>query len=203
LYLATERGVMYSADDGRSWKPLQLNLPTVAVHDLIVKDGSLVLATHGRALWILDDLQPVRQYDAKIAAQPLHLFAPADAIRWRYGSGEYGQRIGKFPHPPTGASIHYSPPDEDKSELKLEILDAKNQVIRTLSSKARELMGSDDNEQKGDPELSGDAGVPRSVWYLRYEGAHKIKVGKVDTGDPEEGPRVAPGAYTVRLTAGG
>jgi photosystem II stability/assembly factor-like uncharacterized protein len=203
LYLATERGVMYSTDGAQTWRSLQLNLPTVAVHDLIVKDDNLVLATHGRSLWILDDLQPIREYDQKIAAEALHLFAPSDAIHWRYGSGSYGSRSGSFSNPPQGASIYYSLKDEDKSEMKLEVLDDKNQVIRTLSSKARELMGSEDNEQKEDPVLSGDAGVQRAVWDLRYEGAHKIKGGKVDTGDPDQGPRVPPGAYSVRLTGGG
>jgi photosystem II stability/assembly factor-like uncharacterized protein len=203
LYLATERGVMYSTDDGQAWQPLQLNLPTVAVHDLIVKDDDLVLATHGRSLWILDDLQPIREHTAKIGAAALHVFAPADAIRWRYGSGSYGGRTGSFPNPPEGASIYYSLSDEDKNEVKLEILDAKNKVIRTLSSKPREAMGSEDNEQKPEAQLSAKSGVQRAVWDLRYEGARKIKGAKIDTGDPEEGPRVAPGTYTVRITGAG
>jgi hypothetical protein len=203
LYLATERGVMYSADDGQTWRPLQLNLPTVAVHDLIVKDDNLVLATHGRSLWILDDLQPIREYTTDIDAAPVHLFPPADAIRWRYGAGSYGGRVGSYSNPPQGASIYYSLGSEDKGELTLEILDAKDTVIRTLSSTAREPAGSEDNEQKPDPALSGKAGVQRAVWDLRYEGATKIKGGKIDTGDPEEGPRVPPGTYTVRLIAAG
>ena len=61
LYLGTERGVMYSTDDGANWKTLQLNMPTVAVHDLAVKGDDLVVGTHGRSIWVLDDLQPVRQ----------------------------------------------------------------------------------------------------------------------------------------------
>jgi len=203
LYLATERGVMYSTDDGQSWRPLQLNLPTVAVHDLVVKDDNLVLATHGRSLWILDDLQPIREYDSKIESTPLHVFAPADAIRWRYGSGNYGGRLSNFPNPPAGASIYYSLKDEEKGDMTLEIRDAAGRLVRTLSSKAREPMGSSDREQKPDPELAREAGVHRAVWDLRYEGAHKIKGAKIDTGDPEEGPRVAPGAYTVKLTATG
>jgi photosystem II stability/assembly factor-like uncharacterized protein len=206
LYLATERGVMFSGDDGQSWRSLQLNLPTVAVHDLLVKDDDLVVATHGRSLWVLDDLQPVREYDAKIASEPIHLFAPADAVRWRYGSGHYGSRSGNFPNPPAGAAIYYSLKDEEKGEVHIEIVDHAGKVVRTLSSTPPEPMGSDDNE---DPEdfkkeaLSRDAGVHRAVWDLRYEGAHKIKGGKIDTGDPIQGPRAAPGAYTVRLTAAG
>jgi hypothetical protein len=203
LYLATERGVMYSTDDGQTWRPLQLNLPTVAVHDLIVKDDNLVLATHGRSLWILDDLQPIREYTKEIDAAPVHLFAPADAVRWRYGDGSYGGRAGSYSNPPQGASIYYSLGSEDKGEVTLEIADAKGTVIRTLSSTAPEPAGSEDNQQKADPALSGKAGVQRAVWDLRYEGANKIRGGKIDTGDPEEGPRVAPGTYTVRLTAAG
>jgi len=203
LYLGTERGVMFSTDEGQTWQPLQLNLPSVAVHDLVVKDDNLVLATHGRSIWILDDLQPIREYTPKIGAAPLHVFAPADAIRWRYGSGSYGGRMGSFPNPPQGASIYYSLSADDKDEMKLQILDGKNTVVRTLSSKSREPMGSEDNQQKPEPELSSKSGVQRAVWDLRYEGARKIKGGKIDTGDPEEGPRVAPGTYTVRITAAG
>jgi photosystem II stability/assembly factor-like uncharacterized protein len=205
LYLGTERGVMFSPDDGQTWRPLYLNMPTVAVHDLVVKDNDLVVATHGRSLWILDDLQPVREYADRIASEPLHLFAPADAIRWRYGSSNWGTR-GSYPNPPRGAVIYYALKDEEKGELKIEILDAQNRVVRTLTSTPPEPMGSDENE---DPEdfkkeaLPRAAGVQRAVWDLRYEGAHKIKGGRIDTGDPIEGPRVAPGTYTVRLSAGG
>jgi photosystem II stability/assembly factor-like uncharacterized protein len=205
LYAATERGVSYSTNDGQSWRPLQLNLPTVAVHDLVVKDDSLVLATHGRSIWILDDLQPIREYDDKVSSAPLYLFAPAEAVRWRYGSSPWGTR-GGFPNPPHGAAIYYSLKDEDKGEVKLEILDAQNRVVRTLSSTPREPMGSDDNEDPDDfkkDALAKAQGVQRAVWDLQYEGARKIKGGKIDTGDPAEGPRVAPGTYTVRLSAAG
>jgi len=205
LYLGTERGVMFSTDHWQNWQPLQLNLPTVAVHDLQVKDDNLVLATHGRSLWILDDLQPIREYSDRIGSEALHLFAPEEAVRWRYGSSNWGTR-GGFSNPPHGATIYYSLKDEEKGDLKIEILDANNKVVRTLSSTPPEPMGSDDNE---DPEdfknlaLPRAAGVQRAVWDLRYEGARKIKNAKIDTGDPFAGPRAAPGAYTVRLTAGG
>src|SRR3982751_5582310 len=73
LYLGTERGVMFSADGGDTWRDLRLNLPTVAVHDLIVKGDDLVLATHGRSIWIFDDLRPIREFDTRIATEPMHL----------------------------------------------------------------------------------------------------------------------------------
>ncbi len=205
LYLGTERGVMFSKDDGQTWQPLTLNMPTVAVHDLQVKDDNLVVGTHGRSLWILDDLQAIREYTAAAAAEPVHLFAPADAVRWRYGSSSWGTR-GSFPNPPKGAAIYYALKDEDKNELKIEILDASNKVVRVLSSKAPEPMGSDDNEDPDDFKnlaLPRGAGVQRAVWDLRYEGARKIKGAKIDTGDPFVGPVVVPGTYTVRLTAAG
>jgi len=205
LYLGTETGVMFSTDGGQAWRPLQLNLPTVAVHDLIVKDDDLVLATHGRSLWILDNLQAVREYDSKVANESAFLFAPATATLWHYGSGAWGTR-GGFANPPHGATIYYSLKDADKNEVKVEILDSANKVVRTLSSTPAEAMGSDDNEdveELKNAALSKDAGVQRAVWDLRYDGARKIKGGKIDTGDPAEGPRVAPGTYTVRLTAAG
>jgi photosystem II stability/assembly factor-like uncharacterized protein len=205
LYLGTERGVMYSPDDGQTWKPLQLNLPTVAVHDLVVKDDDLVVATHGRSLWILDDLGPIRQFTETIAAEPLHLFAPDAATRWRYGSNNWGTR-GTYPNPPHGATIYYWLKDAEKGDLKIEILDGQNRVVRTLSSTAPEPMGSDDNEDPDDfkkEALARDAGIQRAVWDLRYEGARKIKNGRIDTGDPQSGPRVPPGTYTVRLAAAG
>jgi hypothetical protein len=180
-------------------------MPTVAVHDLVVKDNDLVVATHGRSLWILDDLPPVREYTDRIASEPLHLFTPSDAIRWQYGSNNWGTR-GGYPNPPRGAVIYYALKDEEKGELKIEILDAQNRLVRTLSSTPPEPMGSDDNEDPDDfkkQALPRAAGVQRAVWDLQYEGAHKIKGGRIDTGDPIEGPRVAPGTYTVRLTAGG
>src|SRR5262249_5495551 len=118
LYLGTERGVMFSTDDGKTWRSLQLDLPTVAVHDLIVKDDNLVLATHGRSLWILDDLQPVREFSEKVAAESTYLFAVADGVRWRYGSEDYGPRTGRFDNPPQGASIYYFLKDKPAGEVK-------------------------------------------------------------------------------------
>lgn len=206
LYLGTERGVMFSRDGGATWKPLKLNLPTVAVHDLIVKGDDLVVGTHGRSVWILDDLQPIRAFDAKIAGERVHLFPVADAIRWRYGSRSYASRHASFQNPPQGASIYYSLKEKPKGELKIEILDGGGRVVRTLSSIPRQ---PDYSSEEDDPEefkkaaLSTDAGVHRAVWDLTWEGAKKIKGGKIDTGDPSEGPRAIPGSYSARLTVDG
>jgi photosystem II stability/assembly factor-like uncharacterized protein len=206
LYLGTERGVMYSPDDGTTWRPLRLNLPTVAVHEIVVKDDDLVVGTHGRSIWILDDLQPVREMNERIAQANVHLFSVADTVRWRMGGGTWAGKYARFPNPPYGASIYYFLKEKPKGELKLEILDAQSRVVHTLSSVPREPDYSSDYD---DPEdfkkaaLAIEPGVQRAVWNLRWEGAKKIKGGKIDTGDPAEGPRAVPGPYTVRMTVDG
>jgi len=203
LYLATERGVMFSTDDGGTWRDLKLNLPTVAVHDLVVKDDDLVVATHGRSIWILDDLQAVREMTPAIAADAVHLFPAADAVRWRTGNSAYGTSVGSFPNPPRGAVIYYFLKDKPAGDLKIEILDARGTLVRTLSSVPRQPDDSDDNEDADDLKklaLPVEPGVQRAVWDLAWDGASTIKGGKLDAGDPTKGPRALPGTYTVRLT---
>jgi photosystem II stability/assembly factor-like uncharacterized protein len=206
LYLGTERGVMFSTDSGDTWRDLRLNLPTVSVHDLIVKGDDLVLATHGRSIWIFDDLRPIREFDTRIATEPMHLFPVTDPIRWRAGSDPWGAKAAGFPTPPRGASISYYLRDKAKGEVKIEILDSEGTIVRTLSSIPREPDGSDDNEDPEDLKkaaLPVDAGIQRTSWDLAWQGAAKIKGGKIDTGDPIEGPQAVPGPYTVRLTVDG
>jgi hypothetical protein len=205
LYLGTERGVMFSTDDGKSWKSLKLNLPTVAVHDLVVKEDDLVVGTHGRSIWILDDLQPVREMTDAISAD-VHLFPAAVATRWRLNAGTWASKYARFANPPAGASLYYFLKDKPKSELTIEILTGDNTIVRTLSSIPRE---PDYSSEEDDPEelkkaaLSIEPGVQRAVWDLRWEGARKIKTGKIDTGDPSNGPRAVPGTYQVRLRVDG
>lgn len=206
LYLGTERGVMFSTDDGASWRPLKLNLPTVAVHDLAVKNDDLVVGTHGRSIYILDDLQPLREMTERITTAPVHLFAVPDVIRWQTGSESWAEHYGRFPNPPAGASIYYFLKDKPKGELKIEIVDSTNRVVKALSSVPRTSDKSDDEddtEALKKAALPVDAGLQRAVWDLTWEGARKIAGAKIDTGDPIRGPRAVPGAYTVRLTASG
>jgi photosystem II stability/assembly factor-like uncharacterized protein len=201
LYLGTERGVMFSVNDGDTWQSLQLNLPTVAVHDLIVKDDDLVLATHGRSLWILDDLTPVRQMTPQVVAEPLFLFPPRDAIRWHYTGGPRDKAAGE--NPPRGAAFSYFLKEKPKGDVVAQILDGQGRVVRTLSSVPRPLDGSDDNEEEPKGELPSAEGVQRAVWDLTWDGAKKIKNAKIDTGDPAVGPLAVPGVYTLKLTANG
>ncbi|MFN8059065.1 MAG: hypothetical protein U0Q12_07855 [Vicinamibacterales bacterium] len=202
LYLGTERGVMCSTDAGSTWQSLRLNLPTVAVHDLVVKDDALVLATHGRGLWILDDLIPVRELTAEVKSAAVHLFRAPQAIRWHYDGDAVEPNRGQ--NPPRGAAIYYFLKDKPKGDVVIDILDGQQRVIRTLSSKLAPWDGSDDFEDSDrEAELPSGAGVQRAVWNLRHAGARKIQGAKIDTGDPDVGPLAVPGTYTVRLTVDG
>jgi photosystem II stability/assembly factor-like uncharacterized protein len=207
LYLGTERGVMVSPDDGATWEPLQLNLPTVAVHDLVVKNDSLVLATHGRSFWILDDLVAVRTLTPQVAASDLHVFPVPDTIEWRYF--DQGGEPGAGQNPPAGALIHYYLKAKPKGEVTIEILDARGGLVRTLTSKPKELDGSYEwevEESETDPrkpDLAVEPGVHRATWDFRWEGARKIRDARLDNGDPKLGPMVLPGTYTVKVTVDG
>jgi hypothetical protein len=209
LFVGTERGVVFSLDDGGTWRELKLNLPTAAVHDLIVKDNDLVVATHGRSLWVFDDLTPVRDFDAGRDAD-VYLFPVAAPVRWRYHQSVYSTapRDGT-PNPPRGAVIHYRLARKAK-DLTLTVFDAQGQLVRKLTSKkAKEEMeeseeAPDAEEEKvADPVLPREAGVHRVVWDRRYQGAHYIKGAKIDTGQPRRGPLVLPGTYALKLAAGG
>lgn len=207
LYLGTERGVVFSRDDGSTWHALRLNLPTVAVHDLVVKGDQLVLATHGRSMWIFDDLQVVRDpVPAAAAASGLYVYPVPDAVRWAYRGGRGGGWSGQ--NPAAGARVHYWLKDEPKGEVTLEVLDAAGRVVNTLSSKTLEPIGSSEYVKEEKEQLEGlaipkKAGVQLGVWNLSWTGAEMIPNAKLDAGYPVLGPAAAPGAYTLRLTADG
>ncbi len=205
LYLGSEKGVYYSTDAGTTWTPLKLNLPTVRVTDLIVKDGDLVVGTSGRSIWILDDLTPLRAPadDGKAA----RLFVPRDAYRYRTTTEvRPGMPMHAGDNPPPGATLHYRLPAKAKDEVKLEILDADDKVLRTLSSK-KDTKDEPDLGSYSDEEephlLPTEAGLHRVVWDLKLQGARTIHGARVDSGDPKVGPLVNPGTYTLRLRVDG
>src|SRR5580700_6736728 len=209
LYAGTENGVYVSFNDGADWRSLKLDLPTTPVHDLVVKDNDLVVATHGRAFWILDDISPLRQFSDDVAKQDVHLYTPASAYRIQAGKpAEHDSLKGTAQNPPTGAVIYYYLKDAPKpaAETKLEILDASGKVIRKYSSSELERLdeppGPDD--KKPEKEIKPEAGLNRFVWDLRYEEAHHVPgyyLWAYDSG--ALGPVAVPGQYQVRLTVGG
>jgi len=207
LYVGAERGVAFSTDDGATWRSLKLNLPTVAVHDLVVKDNSLVLATHGRSFWIFDHLSVIRELSPQMTRNQLGLFAVADAVRWRWHSGPADKWAGE--NPARGAVIYYWLKEAAKDEVKIEILDADNHVVKTLSSKPKTPPSNDDDDPAEAMEaakkaaLSTSAGAQQALWDLTFEGSELVQNAKLDSGDPTVGPMVLPGNYTLRLTAEG
>jgi len=213
LFAGTEFGIFVSIDDGDSWQSLQLDLPMTPVTDLAVKRGDLVVATQGRSYWILDDLSVLRQLADGVDSGGAHLFEPRPAIRWVDGAGGFGGGMAMDPagsNPPYGAVIHYLLPKgfgagEDTTEVKLEILDADGEVLRTLSSTEPEYQAPNlfrmlVPEFFEPPLLDARAGANRYVWNFRLPDA-RLQPGTVIWGMPA-GPRVPPGSYRARLTVG-
>jgi photosystem II stability/assembly factor-like uncharacterized protein len=209
LYAGTEQGVFVSFNDGGNWRPMQLNLPTTPVHDLVVKGDDLVVATHGRSFWILDDVSPLRQYSDDIAKKDAFLYTPSTAYRIQAGaSGDAtpSRRTGQ--NPPAGAVIYYFLKDEPKgdAETKIEILDASGNVIRKYSSAEYASLEEppDPDDKKPEKEIKPEAGLNRFVWDLRYEEAHRVSGYYLwEYGAGARGPVAMPGHYQVRLTSGG
>jgi photosystem II stability/assembly factor-like uncharacterized protein len=208
LYAGTETGMYVSFNDGANWRALQLNLPTTPVHDLAIKGDDLVVATHGRAFWILDDLSPLRQYSDDIGKKDAFLYAPATAYRIQAGAsgeGHPSKRTGQ--NPPGGAVIYYFLKDAPKAgtEAKVEILDPSGKVIRKYSSAEFNTLEEplDPDDKKPEKQLKPEAGLNRFVWDLRYEEAHRVSGYYLwEYGGGARGPVAIPGRYQVRLTVG-
>ena len=205
LYAGTERGVFVSFDDGAHWRSMQLNLPITPVHDLVVKNDDLVLATHGRAFWILDDISPLRQFADPVAKEDLHLYQPAVAYRVHAGEGPKKTSFSAK-NPPIGAVVYYYLRQEPKGEVKIEILDSASSVIREFSSKKYEPLDEplDPDDKKPEKQIKPEAGLNRFVWDLHYEDAIRVPDYYLwEYGDGARGPMALPGNYQVRLTADG
>ncbi len=208
LYAGTENGMYVSFNDGAEWRSLRLNLPTTPVHDLVVKGNDLVVATHGRAFWILDDLSPLRQFTDEVAKKDAYLYTPATAYRIQAGEGgerHPSKRTGQ--NPPAGAVIYFYLKDAPKegTETKVEILDASGKVIRKYSSGETQVPEEplDPDDKKPEKEIKAEAGLNRFIWDLRYEEAHRVPGYYLwEYNGGAKGPVAVPGQYQVRLTAG-
>ncbi|HYL68032.1 MAG TPA: hypothetical protein VEX69_02615 [Candidatus Limnocylindria bacterium] len=174
LYAATEDGVYVSFDDGDHWQSLQLNLPTSDVQDLTLHGNDLVAATYGRALWILDDLSPLRQASAEIGNSNAYLFHPAETIRARWDNDQETPLPPEFPagkNPPDGVIFNYFLKSVPTGELTLEIHDAQGTLVRRFTSLAAPPVTTLANVPDywfEDPKvLSKNVGLNRFVWDLR------------------------------------
>jgi photosystem II stability/assembly factor-like uncharacterized protein len=176
LYAGTENAVYASFDDGDHWQSLQLNLPATDMRDLAVHDDDLVVATYGRALWVLDDISPLREASEEIANSAAYLLRPATAVRVRWDNDQETPLPPEFPasqNPPDGAIFYYYLKSAPTTPLTLEIHDAHGKLVRRYTSAAP----VPDNTPKNVPDywfgplpaLSKDPGSNRFVWDLRYD----------------------------------
>jgi len=221
LYLGTERGIQFSTDGGKTWASLQLNLPTVPVHDLEVKDNDLVVGTHGRSFWILDDLTVIRNWKPANGDKAFHLYDVQPVTKWMLGGGGiFPNRATTTKNPDYGAVVWYHLKDEPKEDVKLEVVGDGGKVIAKAEKKAKKKGDKADADHKGggddvddddeDDEkqekkvrkMTADKGLNRFVWDLTHDGADTIPGAKVDSGNPGQSIPVAPGKYVIRITVG-
>ncbi len=203
LVAGTDTGLFYSADEGAHWTALKSNFPTVPIYDIkfVKKTHDLVVATHGRGLFVLDNITPLEETGGEFAKSDFHLFPVAPAINW-HAWNKHGFASGGYsaPNPPTGAAITYDLPAEIKvtpemhkkqGPVKITIADSTGQVIRTMYGPAK-------------------FGINRAVWNLHYDGPHKLNFLPPREGpeeefffDPNTGPTALPGTYKVSVTVKG
>ena len=217
LFAGSESNMYASFDDGDHWQPLQLNLPTTSFRDALIKDNDLVVASYGRGIWILDDISPLRQLTGAIAAEPVHLFKPAAAVRLRRNVNQdtpFPPEVPQGTNPPDGALIYYSLTSPAR-EVSLDILDAGNKIVRHLSSTP--IPPVPEAAQPTNPTfwlatptpLPTTAGLNRAIWDLRYgsppvfQHTYDINANPGRTPPSPEGPMAVPGTYTVKLTVDG
>lgn len=217
LFAGTETTVYVSFNDGDSWHSLRVNLPATSVRDLVIKDDDLVIGTHGRSFWILDDITPLRQWRKEVVDAELHLFAPQQAWRVRWNMNTDTPLPPEEPagqNPPDGAVIHYYLKSDVGSVVTLDILDSAGQVVRTFRS--------DDQPERWPADrdipdywirpfrpLLATAGLHRFVWDLHYPPPRSLSPGYPISGvfantwlEPR-GPWVPTGPYTARLRVNG
>jgi photosystem II stability/assembly factor-like uncharacterized protein len=220
LFAGTENTVWVSFDDGDHWQSLQLNLPHTSMRDLLGHENDLIVATHGRGFWILDDMTPLRELNKGIADAGTHLFTPSPVYRVRRDTNTDTPLPPDEPagqNPPDGAIIDYFLAKPTSGPVTLEILDGGSKVVRRYSSEdAPERMQADLQKElipsywlSPQTRLSAGAGMHRWIWDLRYQSPistqHEYPIAATPHATPRYplGPLVLPGQYTVRLTANG
>ena len=214
LFAGSERAVYVSFDDGENWQSLRQNMPATSIRDLIIKDDDIVVATHGRSFWILDDISPLRQMTVPLLNSPAILFKPKTAyrVRWNMNSDTpIPQEEPAGDNPPDGAVIDYFL-GEKVSAISLEIMNDKGAVIIKYSDKDTLYKIPNVNIPlywiRPQQSLSAVAGAHRFVWNLHYAplnvpASYPIAATYLNTAPNETSPWVLPGSYTAKLTADG
>jgi photosystem II stability/assembly factor-like uncharacterized protein len=217
LFAGSEQAVYVSFDDGEQWQSLRLNMPATSIRDLVIKDDDLVVGTHGRSFWILDDITPLRQLQRETFALPLHLFQPQQAWRFRWNKNTDTPLPPDEPageNPPDGAIINYWLRQDARAPITLEIIAGDGVVVRRYASSDQaeplvEGRNTPDYWIRPHQPLSASAGFHRFVWDLRHErpavASFSYPIAAIYRNTPREprGSWVLPGSYTVRLTVDG
>ena len=210
LFAGTERGVFVSFDDGDHWQPLQLNLPVTSMRDLQIYGNDLIVATHGRGFWVVDDISPLRQIDDTVLAADAWLFRPADAIDVDQGDDNgtpFQKDEAQAENPPDGAYLYYYLKAEPSGPVTLEIQDAKGTSLHTFSSEAKAAEG-----RPGIPNTTA-LWRPEAVPFARGSGLHRVTwrpntgrpagFGEFGGRGPQEPVVTLPGTFTAKLTVNG
>jgi photosystem II stability/assembly factor-like uncharacterized protein len=219
LFAATETAVWVSRDDGDHWDSLQLNLPHTSMRDLTIHDDDLIVGTHGRSIWILDDISPLRQLSA-LRVKQAALLQPAPAYRvarstWTDTPIPPDEPLGA--NPPSGAILDYFLPRDAKGVVTLDVIDSKGELVRQFRSDDPPDMTEEELARELIPRywiamprsLPKTAGMHRWVWDLRYPAptstTHGFPISAVPHATPRQplGPTAVPGTYLIRLLVDG
>jgi photosystem II stability/assembly factor-like uncharacterized protein len=217
LFAGSEQAVYVSFDDGDHWQSLRLNMPATSIRDLVIKDDDLVVGTHGRSFWILDDITPLRQARPESFAADAHLFQPQNAWRFRWNKNTDTPLPPDEPggeNPPDGAIINYWLKQDARQAVTLEILNAAGAVVRKFSSADPiepliEGRNTPDYWLKPHQALSAKAGFHRFAWDVRHErpavASFSYPIAAIHRNTPRVplGSWVVPDTYAVRLTVDG
>ena len=217
LFAGSETAVYVSFDDGDRWQSLRINMPATSIRDLVIKDDDLVVGTHGRSFWILDDITPLRQMAAVVPTTDVHLFAPQEAWRFRWNKNTDTPLPPDEPagqNPPDGAIVHYYLKSAAKSPITLEIVDQLGAVVRKYSSADPpeplvEGRNTPDYWLRPHRPLLATAGLHRFVWDVHHERpavtnfSYPISATFRNTPRVPHGSWALPGTYTLRLTVDG
>ena len=226
LFAGTETTVFVSFDDGDHWQSLQLNLPSTSIRDLVVHSdhhmSDLVIGTYGRGFWVLDDMSPLREIAAKaqqIASAPAYLFKPGDAIRSRANANwdqPMNLEMPHAPNPPFGALIYYHLSKKPAGEIKLQIFDSANKLVRTITSTQPPLYDRPPYPDywlmpPSERALSTNVGTNRINWDLRYDDPpgfnpdinNQMNSSPGSVTPAPHGPLALPGTYTLKLVVDG
>jgi hypothetical protein len=190
LYAGTETGMYVSFDDGSSWSPFQMNLPIVPITDLTIKDNSLIVATQGRSLWMLDDLTVLHQLNSSTSTAAMTLFKPKDSYRTQGRSG--GSSLTQGTNLPNGVIVHFNLKSYEKAKdtVLIHFKEKDGTLIKTYST------ASEDNT------LAVTEGGNKFVWNTRYDGAETLD-GMIFWSASFSGAKAIPGNYTVSLEFNG